>query len=261
LRRGSSFIVFVLSSFGGGFAQPASAQSAGRIMQSVDALYKGDTAVYTLTMTLKSSRGAPRVRELGYFFKGYGDLSKSVMVFRSPKDVQGTCYLAWSYDGDKDDDTWLYLPGMKRTRRISGSGKNDDFMGSDFSYDDIGERGLAKDSFTLKGAEAVDGAACWIIEAKAKDAKEPFPTRLMRIRKDNYMTAKVEYFDRQGKLVKRLAASAIQQVNGVWAAARMEMTNILNEHSTILEMKDMQFNGSVDDSLFTTAAMEQGRVK
>jgi outer membrane lipoprotein-sorting protein len=240
---------------------PAFAQTAYDIMEKADDRYMGDTAKYTLTMTLVSKRGSPRIRQLGYYFKDYGDTAKTAMVFRSPRDVEGTCYLAWSYDADRDDDTWIYLPGMKRTRRISGSGRNDEFMGSDFTYEDMGDRGLSKDQFTLKGEETVDGAACWVIEAKAKDPRDPFAVRLIRVRKDNYVVAGTEYYDRQGKLLKRLAVFGIRQVDGIWIASKMEMTNVLNEHSTVIEINDMTFNAAVDDSLFTVAAMEQGRLR
>jgi outer membrane lipoprotein-sorting protein len=240
---------------------PTFAQSAYDIMQKADDRYEGDTAKYSLTMTLVSKRGSPRVREMGYYFKDYGDTSKTAMVFRSPRDVEGTCYLAWSYDDDRDDDTWVYLPGMKRTRRISGSGRNDDFMGSDFTYEDMGDRSLSKDDFSLKGEETVDGAACWVIEARAKDPRDPSALRLIRIRKDNYVVAGVEYHDRQGRLFKRLRVSGIRQVDGIWTASKMEMANVLNEHSTIIEIKDILFNAAIDDSLFTVAAMEQGRLR
>jgi outer membrane lipoprotein-sorting protein len=237
------------------------AQTGYDIMKEAGGRYQGDTATYTLTMTLISTRGSPRVRELGWYFKDYGDTAKTVMVFRSPRDVEGTCYLAWSYDSGKDDDTWIYLPGMKRTRRISGSGRNDEFMGSDFTYEDMGDRGLSKDEFTLKGEETVDGAACWIIEAKAKDVRDPSATRILRIRKDNYVIAGAEYYDRQGKLFKRLTVSGIRQVDGIWIASKMEMTNVLKEHRTVIEIKDTAFNTAVEDSLFTVAAMEQGRLR
>jgi outer membrane lipoprotein-sorting protein len=237
------------------------AQTAYDIMKRADDRYQGDTAKYTLTMTLVSRRGLPRVRELGYYFKDYGDNAKTAMVFRSPRDVEGTCYLAWSYDGGRDDDTWIYLPGMKRTRRISGSGRNDDFMGSDFTYEDMGDRSLSKDDFTLKGEETVDGAVCWLIEARARDVRDPSATRLLRIRKDNDVIAGAEYYDRQGKLLKRLRVSGIKQTDGIWIAEKMEMTNVLNEHSTVIEIRDVAFNAALDDSLFTVAAMEQGRLR
>ncbi|MDR2071788.1 MAG: outer membrane lipoprotein-sorting protein [Treponema sp.] len=250
------FLVLILLPAGPGFSQ-----NAYDIMKAADERYMGDTAAYTLTMTLISKRGSPRIRELGYYFKDYGDTAKTAMVFRSPKDVEGSCYLAWSYDGGRDDDTWIYLPGMKRTRRISGSGRNGDFMGSDFTYEDMGGRDLSQDDFTLKDEEAVDGRVCWLIEAKAKDAKASYAVRLIRIRKDNYVTAGAEYYDRQGKLLKRLKVSGIKQADGIWIAEKMEMTNVLNEHSTVIEIKDTAFNIPLEDSLFTVAAMEQGRLR
>jgi outer membrane lipoprotein-sorting protein len=230
-------------------------------MKVADDRYMGDTAAYTLTMTLISRRGFSRITELGYYFKDYGNTAKTVVVFRSSKDVEGFCYLVWSHDGGRDDDTWIYLPGMKRTRRISGSGRNDGFMGSDFTYEDMGDRDLSRDDFTLKGEETLDGAVCWLIEAKAKDVKDPNALRLIRIRKDNYVIAGAEYYDRQGKLLKRLTVSRIKKIDGIWIAEKMEMTNVLNEHSTVIEIKDTAFNILLEDSFFTVAAMEQGRLR
>jgi outer membrane lipoprotein-sorting protein len=254
MKKFLPFLMILLSA-------PIFARTAYDIMEKVHDRYMGDTAKYTLAMTLVSRRGSPRVRELGYYFKDYGDTAKTVMVFRSPADVEGTCYLVWSYDDERDDNTWIYLPGMKRTRRISGAGRNDDFMGSDFTYEDIGDRSLSKDDFTLKGEETVDGMACWLIEAKAKDVRDPNAARLISIRKDNYVIVGAEYYDRQGKLLKRLKVSGIRQTEGIWIAEKMEMTNVLNGHSTVIEIKDTAFNTAVDDSLFTVAAMEQGRLR
>jgi outer membrane lipoprotein-sorting protein len=255
-------VVFLLAA-GAAFAQAPAGTSAYDIMKLADERYTGDTARYNLTMTLDSGRGAPRVREVSWYYKNFGDTDKTLMVFRNPRDVAGTGYLSFSYDdnqndGGRDDDMWLYLPAMKRVRRIAGSGKNDSFMGTDFTYEDMGSRGLNKDMFSLRGEEAVDGAACWVVEAKAKDGKGPYGRRVIWVRQDSYIFAAVDFYDRQDRPLKTLRVSGIDQIDGVWTARKMEMTNLRNKHSTIIEMSGISFNVPLEDSLFTVTNLERG---
>ncbi|MDR2069573.1 MAG: outer membrane lipoprotein-sorting protein [Spirochaetaceae bacterium] len=233
--------------------------SAYEIMKRADERYTGDTAQYELAMTLISGRGAPRVREVDYYFKDYGDTEKILMGFKSPRDVAGTGYLSFSYDDEsKDDDIWLYLPAMKRVRRITGSGKNDSFMGTDFTYEDMGNRSLGKDDFTLQGEETVEGAPCWVVEAKAKDRRDPYGRRVIRVRKDTYMLAAVDYYDRQDRPLKTLRISGIDQIDGIWTAQKMEMTNVQDKHTTVIDISDIRFNIPLEDSLFTVTNLERG---
>jgi hypothetical protein len=212
-------------------------------------------------MTIESGRGAPRVREVSWYFMDFGDTEKTLMVFRTPRDVAGTGYLSFSYDKDQDDDMWLYLPALKRVRRITGSGKNDDFMGTDFTYEDMGSRSLTKDNFSLREEEAVDGHPCWVVEAKSRDSRDPYGRRLLRIRKDSSIIAAVDYYDRQDRPLKTLRVSGIRQIDGIWTAAKMEMTNVQNKHSTVIEMSEIRFNLPLDDSLFTVTNLERGNLR
>jgi outer membrane lipoprotein-sorting protein len=237
----------------------AQSPSGYEIMRLSDDRYTGDTARYKLTMTLNSGRGAPRVRELAYYYKDYGDTEKVLMYFNSPRDVAGTGYLSFSYDDESaDDDNWLYLPAMKRVRRIAGAGKNDSFMGTDFTYEDMGSRSLGKDEFSLRGEEAVDGQPCWVVEARPKDSRDHYGRRLIRVRQDSYVLAAVDYYDRQDRLLKTLRISGIGQIDGIWTAQKMEMTNLQDRRSTVIAMSDIQFNTPLEDSLFTVAALERG---
>jgi outer membrane lipoprotein-sorting protein len=231
------------------------------IMKLADDRYAGDSAQYNLTMTLLSGRGAPRVREVSYYFKDYGDTDKILMVFKTPRDVAGTGYLSFGYDTDQDDDVWLYLPAMKRVRRISGSGKNDDFMGTDFTYEDMGSRSLSKDTFTLQGEETLDGAPCWVVEAKPTDTNDPYGRRVIWVRKDSSLIAAADYYDRRNRLLKELRLSGITRIDGVWTTRRMEMTNVQSGHSTVIEMSDIRFNVPLEDSLFTVATLERGNLR
>jgi outer membrane lipoprotein-sorting protein len=231
------------------------------IMKKADERYKGDSAQYSITMTLINKKGNRRIRELIYFYKKEARGEKSVMIFKTPKDIAQSGYLVWSYDDDKDDDAWLYLPAMKKTRRISGSGKSDDFMGTEFAYEDIGKRNLSKDNFTLKDDAIINEYPCWTIEAKAKDAKERYPRRTLKIRKDCFIIAEADYYDRQETLVKQLSVTKIKEIDGIFTAEKMEMKNLQSGRATIIETADMRFNVLIDDDIFTAAALERGTIK
>ena len=136
------------------YIEPVYAQSAeltGRdIMLKVHDRPDGDDQKGVMQMTLINKRGKMRKRTVLFLSKDYGKDSKSITYFQSPADVKGTGFLSWEYDDpSKDDDRWLYLPALKKTRRISGSSKNDYFMGTDFTYDDLGDRSVDEDNHEL----------------------------------------------------------------------------------------------------------------
>lgn len=242
---------------------PLAAEPTGlEIMKKANARDTGTNSNYTISMTLVAKSGSKRTREIVVYSKDYGDIEKTVMSFLAPKDVAGVGYLTWSYDGSgKDDDMWLYMPAMKKVRRIAGSSKNDDFMGTDFTYEDIGNRDIDKDDYTLKESESIDGADCWVVAAVPKDKTEPNSKRILRIRKDTFVVAKAEYFDRQGKLLRVLEVPEIKDIDGIWTATHMIMTNVQDGHSTSIEMKNVRYDTPVDDTLFTVAAIEKGKIK
>ena len=236
------------------------------IARRAEEVDEGKTSSYTASMTLTNKKGSKRLREVFMRKKDYDDVKKSVIVFTVPKDVAGVSYLSFEYtdaaDGSKkESDDWLYMPAMKKVRRISGSGKDDDFMGTDFTYADMGERGLTKDTFNLLGSEDVDGIECWKVEALAKDKSEKTQRRILWYRKDNYLVLKGEFYDRQEKLARKLTCSEIRQIDGIWTTGKMFMENVKTGHSTLLEMKDIQYNQSLDDGIFTVSAIERGTVR
>ncbi len=236
------------------------------IAKRADGVEKAKTSSYTATMTLTDKKGSVRVREISMKEKDFGDTTKTLVVFTVPKDVAGVAYLMFEYDeksdGTKpDSDNWLYMPAMKKVRRISGSTRQDDFMGTDFTYEDMGERGLSKDTFNLLGKESIDGVECYKVEAVAKDKKEKNPRRVLWWRSDNYLLQKAEFYDRQNTLQRELSCSDIKQINGFWTTGKMFIKNVQTNHSTLLEMKDVQYGLELSDSLFTVSSIERGNVR
>lgn len=236
------------------------------IARRADAVDEGKTSSYTATMTLTNKKGATRTREIFMRTKDYGDVKKSAIVFTMPKDVSGVAYLSFDYpdnaDGIKpDSDNWLYMPAMKKVRRISGSSKDEDFMGTDFTYSDMGDRGLTKDTFNLLGSETIDGFDCWKVEFLAKDKSEKTQRRILWFRKDNYKTVKGEYYDKQNTLTRELTCSGLTQIDGIWTTEKMLMKNVKNGHSTLLELRDVKYNMPLDDNMFTVSAIERGNIR
>ncbi len=242
------------------------AQTAREIVQMTIDRPNGDTRQSEMTMTLINKRGRKRERKMLSYSIDCGKNkqdSKSMMFFLYPGDVKGTGFLTWDYDEvGKDDDKWLYLPAMKKTRRISGSSaKKDYFMGSDFTYDDLGKRNVDEDTHKLLGEEkSKDGKLCWKIESISKDKRDVYAKKISWIRKDCLMPLRVEYYDKRGKLQRVLTFSKISKLDGFWIAQRMEMDNVQRKHQTILEIKNPKFNVKLDEGQFNTNNLEGGHL-
>ncbi|MGP1459350.1 MAG: outer membrane lipoprotein-sorting protein [Treponema sp.] len=243
----------------------AAEESALSIMEKNRDVEHGKTNISTAVMTLTNKKGAVRVRELASFKKDFGDTEKTVIVVKAPKDVAGVSYLQWEYKEKngvkKDRDNWLYVPALKKVRRISGSESSGNFMGTDFTYDDMGERALSKDDFELLGEENADGEDCWKIECRAKDTSEKEPRRIVWVRKDNFLMHKAEFFDKQDKLHRVFSVSDVKTIDGIWTVGKMRMENVQTGHFTVIETKDVAYNQEINDSVFTVSALERGAVK
>lgn len=231
------------------------------IMQQVDDRPDGDTRYSQMELTLLKKNGTKRERKVESWAMDVGKDVKKVMFFTYPGDVKGTGFLTWDYDQiGKADDKWLYLPAMKKTRRISGSSsKTDYFMGTDFTYDDMGDRNVDEDKHTLLREENKDGHKCWVVESVPVDKHEVYSRKVSWIAQDCLMPIRVEYYDKLNKLHRVLTVSEISKVQGFWTKHRMEMKNVQTGHSTIIVMKNPQYNVKVDASMFTVNRLEKGK--
>ena len=225
----------------------------------------GDTRSSEMTMELINKRGSVRERKVISYSMDLGKNMKdrkTLMFFQYPGDVKGTGFLTWDYDEiGKDDDKWLYLPAMKKTRRISGSSaKKDYFMGTDFTYDDMGSRNVDEDDHKLLREETVDGHKCWVVESTSKDSRDIYSKKISWIRQDCLIALKVEYYDKQGKLHRELQMSDIAQVDGIWVAKKLHMINVQTNHQTIISIENPKYNIAIDENAFTVAKLEKGGI-
>lgn len=220
----------------------------------------GETRQSEMELTLVKKNGNKRVRKLTSWAMDEGPDCKKVMYFTYPGDVKGTGFLTWDYDDmNRDDDKWLYLPAMKKTRRISGaSSKTDYFMGTDFTYGDMGGRNVDEDKHELLRQEERDGHRCWVVRSVPVDKREVYSYKVSWVRQDCDVVVYAEYYDKNNALHRVFKASNICQVQGFWTTLTLEMTNVQTGHSTLMTMQNPRYDTSINKSLFTVAKLEQG---
>jgi outer membrane lipoprotein-sorting protein len=234
------------------------------VMKLVEARDDGNDLIQKMKQRLIDKRGNVREREMISFSKDYGLDSKSVSYFLSPANVRDTAMLTWDYaDENKDDDQWLYLPALKKVRRISSSDRGDYFMGTDFTFEDIKQTPELGDyNWTLVGSDKVDGSDVWVVDAepKSKDLKKDLGYSKVRyyVRKDIDMYIKVDFWDRKGRELKHLVSTGIIQIDGIWTATGGVMSNVQTNHKTELVFSDHQYNTGLSDRLFTERMIKRG---
>lgn len=255
---------------GSAMTMAADELTARQVMERADSLADGYTRVADYTMVLIDRRDRQRSRELTIYAKDFGDDSRTLSMFDAPADIAGTAYLNHDWqDPDRDDDSWLYLPAMQRTRRIASSDTSDSFMGSDFTYADI--NGIEIDWFDYRfvsESEEVDGHDCWVIEAtprpavreKAEDATG-YSRLQVWIRKDNFVQVRAQAWELRGNRIKYFTASDIREVQGIWTTHRQQAITTRNgrqEHASVLQLNSIEYNGPVADDYFTPESLQRG---
>ncbi len=233
--------------------------SGAELVQAVYDRPQGKDQSGVLTMTLVDARGKERVRSIKQISGSFTSGDKKLMVFQSPADVRGTSFMNWSYEeAGRNDDQWIYLPALKRVKRISSEGRADAFMGSDFTYDDLGDRHPSEDAHKLTGSESVDGEECWIVESVPKDPKDLYSKKVTWISKAKPIGVKRDYYDKRGALLKTLRISETEQVAGVWIITKTEMRNVQKKTSTRMEFSDVAVDSGIGEDAFTERAMTRG---
>ena len=250
--------VFAAAAVSFAFAQELTGRE---IMQKASNREKAVTDSFKMRRTLINSSGKKRVREVSAYSKDYGNEEKTVMVFLLPADVKGVGYLSYSYDDEsKSDDRWLYMPALKKAKRISGSSSQDYFMGTDFTYDDISGHKIDEYTYTLLAEETVDGKNCWKIES-VPVKKSMYSKYISWIDKESLVQVKAEFYDEQGTLLKVLTVSGIEKKDGFWTADKMEMNNLQKKHTTLIETLKHEFNKNISDSYFRVSSLEEGKIR
>ena len=219
----------------------------------------GDSAS-SMTMVLRNSHGQESRRALrNKTMEEPGDGDKSLIIFDNPPDVKGTAFLSFTHKTGSDDQ-WLYLPALKRVKRISSSNKAGPFMGSEFAYEDIASQEVEKYTYRYLRDEQFDGRDHFVIERDPVDPKSGYKRQIVWIDKAEYRTWKVEYYDRKDDLLKTLVASNFEQYLGqYWRAAQMDMANHQTGKGTTMIWEDYVFDNNFNKRQFTKAGLAKVR--
>jgi len=211
-----------------------------------------------MRMVLRNRAGKESVRNVRIkSLEVQGDGDKSLSIFDEPADVKGTTSLTWSHSA-KPDDQWLYLPALKRVKRISSKNKSGPFMGSEFAFEDIGSQEVDKYTYTYLRDENLGSTPTFVLERVPVDKNSGYTKQLIWIEKERYLGLKVEFYDRKGALLKTLTSSNFNQyLNKYWRADTLEMINHQSGKSTTLAFSDYQFQTGLKDRDFSKNALKR----
>lgn len=214
----------------------------------------------SLEMTLRNRHGEETQRQLrNKTLEMENDGDKVIIIFDSPKDVKGTAFLSFTHKLEPDDQ-WLYLPALKRVKRIASRNKSGPFMGSEFAYEDIASQEVEKYSYRFIKEESFDGRDHFVIERDPVDPKSGYRRQVVWLDKAEYRIWKIDFYDRKDSLLKTLTYHDYHQyLDRYWRANVMEMTNHQTGKSTGLVWRDFRFSNGFDEREFTRSALKKAR--
>lgn len=225
--------------------------------------YLGSTA--HVTFTLINKNGQERVRETQSTSKLHGNGRDQLRLVRflSPPDIAGTATLLLEH-ADGDDDMWIYLPALKKIRRLVAANKQDSFVGTDLSYGDIIGHKVQEWTHVLVKEEPMEGHACYVVESTPKSEtireQSGYSKRVSWLRTDNFVLVRGEFWDTTGQPLKTFVVRDVQQVDPArdkWQGMHLEATNTQTQHRTIITFTDFAFQPALAEELFSTRYLER----
>ncbi len=255
MRKTILLLLLLLATATAVAAEPSPRQILDRVLEADPWGLAG--AAITARAIVRDRNGA--TRELGFSGRSRrydGLLSKGLVRFSAPVDVAGVGFLQIQ-TRDGDDDRFLYLPELKRSRRISGSNRGQSFMGTDFSYADLDRRDLRQAVAEAKGEESIAHFPCWHLAVRPTNADASYARAELWVRKDNFVPLKMEMFSRSGALLKTLTTQQLRRINGRWFISRSTMVSHEEGQSTELIIDRIDPRDDIPDGEFTVRNLEK----
>lgn len=214
----------------------------------------------SMQMILRNKQGEKSIREMVLkSLEQENDGDKSLTVFNKPRDVKGTAFLSFSHI-QTPDDQWLYLPALKRVKRISSRNKSGPFMGSEFAFEDLSSFEIDKYSYNYLGDETVNGFDSFKVEQTPKDKFSGYTRRIVWLDKAEYRAQKIDFYDRKNSLLKTLVITDYKQyLNKFWRANSWMINNHQTGKSTELIYKNYQFGTGLKESDFNKNSLKRAR--
>lgn len=248
-----------------GAADLAAQNEAARGLEIAKAAEEADlgfeSSKVNLKMVLTNKHGQESMRDMSTnTLELTEDGDKSLIVFNSPRDVKGTATLTYTHK-EGSDDQWLYLPSIKRVKRISSDNKSGPFMGSEFAYEDLSSQEVEKYTYKFVKNDQFNGVDTYLVERDPVDPKSGYTRQLVWYNASNYRLEKVEFYDRKNELLKTLTYSNYKlYLDKHWRAAEFLMVNHQTGKKTTLKFEDYAFKtGLTADNFSQNSLIRAGR--
>lgn len=253
--------IFILSSV---LSAAFSAQNGSEIMQNVTDAQEASSSAMDIQMTLINKDGGTSTRRIQTLILNDNGFTKTITLFLEPASIRNTRFLTVENEG-RADDQWIYLPALRKVKRIAAGEKDGSFMGSDFSYSDMGSSigSLDDSTHNILREEVYTGRNCFVVESiPNSDTDSNYGKYVSWVDKTSWLTIKVEFYSKDGvKQLKELNSENISMENGHWVAKKITMETLESRHKTVLEIKQVKYDIPLNPAFFTTTFLETGRVK
>lgn len=246
-------------------AEPA-LPAGDEIARRVNARDDGQSVSRVMVMELTDQRGRIRTRSTRSYRRYFGEEKRAILFFLEPNSVRDTAFLSYDYsEADRDDDQWLYLPALRKSRRIAAADRGQSFVGTDFSYEDMKKEtklGIPDYRWKTLGEEEVEQRPCWLLEGvpvdEATAGQLGYGRVLLRVDRVWNLPVFVEYWDLANRLLKTVRLTEVREVQGVWTPHRVEARNLQTGHSTAITFEQVDYSVELDEGLFTERALRRG---
>jgi len=227
------------------------------VAQKVDERDIGEDASLQMNMILIDSKGRERKRNLYIIRKNLNGNDKLLLEFTFPNDIKGTSLLIWEHKGE-DNERFLYLPALGRIRRIATREKDENFAGTDFSYEDISGRKLEEYTYELIKDEIIfENQKCYLLASYPKEINPKFPKILSWIKKDSFVVIKGEYYNKKREVEKTFKVSKLEKIDGIWTSLEFQMENHKMNHKTFSIVTEVKYNQGIPEQRFEKSELER----
>jgi len=236
---------------------PAESHDDARTIME-EAQRRTDARSYQYEGLLQAFDSKDKVVEKRWTFARMGShgQSKVVVRFSAPPEVKGVALLVFNHP-DRASDQWMWTPAIERDRRIAFQDRSTRFFGTDFTFEDLEERDVDQFDHSMLGNETIDGIGCWKIQSTPKQTKlSQYSRSITWIRKDNYAPARLDNFVKD-EVVRRLTYSSIENIQGIWTARQLEMSELKRGSRTRLTLQQVKYNLPMKDDDFTLQAIRR----
>jgi len=236
------------------------------VAEQINQVDEGNVRFSKVSMTLTDKHGKARVREAVIYRKYIGEEKRTVLFYLQPRNVKDTAFLTYDYpQSEVDDDQWLYLPALRKSRRISASDRGDYFLGTDLTYEDMKKEGkfdLQDYQFKTLGIKTINGHKRLLLESLPRTeaiARELGYGKVQAwVDPDNWIIMKAQYWDSGMNLLKSLVLDDVRQVDGIWTRHNLRIENHKSGHITEWHISDVDYHSAISDSLFNRNSLKRG---